>query len=94
MITNNRINPEKIQSIPTGIDADIYDLNNFARQACRDLFQFQNGQIVIGIIAVLRQFKRHDRFLNMARNIIDNNPDKDIHFVMAGDGPQRETYLT
>ena len=90
MITNNRINPEKIQSIPTGIDADIYDLNNFARQACRDLFQFQNGQIVIGIIAVLRQFKRHDRFLNMARNIIDNNPDKDIHFVMAGDGPQRE----
>lgn len=90
MITNNRINPEKIQSIPTGIDADIYDLNNFDRQACRELFQFKDGQIVIGIIAVLRQFKRHDRFLNMARNIIDNNPDKDIHFVMAGDGPQRE----
>ena len=90
MITNNRIKPEKIQSIPTGIDADIYDSNNFDRQVCRDLFQFQDGQIVIGIIAVLRQFKRHDRFLNMARNIIDNNSDKDIHFVMAGDGPQRE----
>ena len=90
MINNNRIKPEKIQSIPTGIDAVIYDSNNFNRQTCRDLFQFKDDQIVIGIIAVLRQFKRHDRFLNMARNVIDNNPEKNIHFVMAGDGPQRE----
>ena len=90
MINNNRIKPEKIQSIPTGIDADIYDQNNFDRQACRDLFQFQDDQIVIGIIAVLRQFKRHDRFLNMVRNLIDNNTEKNIHFVMAGGGPQQE----
>ena len=90
MINNNRIQPEKIQSIPTGIDADIYDSNNFNRQACRDLFQFKDDQIVIGIIAVLRLFKRHDRFLNMVRYVIDNNPEKNIHFVMAGDGPQRE----
>jgi len=90
MINNNRIKPEKIQSIPTGIDADIYDSNNFNRQTCRDLFQFKDDQIVIGIIAVLRQFKRHDRFLNMVRNVIDNNPEKTIHFVMAGDGPQRD----
>ena len=91
MINNNRIKPEKIQSIPTGIDADIYDSNNFNRQTCRDLFQLKDDQIVIGIIAVLRQFKRHDRFLNMVRNVIDNNPEKNIHFVMAGDGPQRES---
>jgi len=90
MINNNRIKPEKIQSIPTGIDANTYDANNLNRQTCRDLFQFQDDQIVIGIIAVLRQFKRHDRFLNMARSVIDNNPGKSIHFVMAGDGPQRE----
>ena len=90
MIKHNRIKPERIQSIPTGIDADIYDSNNYNRQACRELFQFKDDQIVIGIIAVLRQFKRHDRFLNMARNVIDRNPEKNIHFVMAGDGPQRE----
>ena len=90
MINNNRIKPNKIQSIPTGIDADIYDSYNFNRQTCRDLFQFKNDQIVIGIIAVLRLFKRHDRFLNMVRNVIDSNPEKKIHFVMAGDGPQKE----
>ena len=90
MIKYNRIKPERIQSIPTGIDADIYDSNNYNRQACRELFQFKDDQIVIGIIAVLRQFKRHDRFLNMARNVIDSNPEKNIHFIMAGDGPQRE----
>ena len=90
MINNNRIQPEKIQSIPTGIDADVYDSNNYNRQTCRELFQFKDDQIVIGIIAVLRLFKRHDRFLNMVRNVINNNPEKNIHFVMAGDGPQRE----
>jgi len=90
MINNNRIKPERIQSIPTGIDADIYDSNHYNRQTCRELFQFKDDQIVIGIIAVLRRFKRHDRFLNMVRNVIDNNPEKNIHFVMAGDGPQRE----
>jgi len=90
MINNNRIQPEKIQSIPTGIDADVYDASKFDRQACRDLFEFKDGQIAIGIIAVLRLFKRHDRFLTMARHIIDNHPNKNICFVMAGDGPQRE----
>ena len=90
MINNNRIKSEKIQSIPTGIDADIYDSNNYNRQTCRDLFRFKGDQIIIGIIAVLRLFKRHDRFLNMARNVINNNPEKNIHFVMAGDGPQHE----
>ncbi len=89
MINNNRIKPEKIQSIPTGIDADVYNPNNFNRQSCRKSFQFQNNQIVIGIVAVLRRFKRHDRFLNMARYIVDSNPDKNIHFVVAGDGPHR-----
>jgi len=93
MINNNRIKPERIQSIPTGIDADIYDSNNFNRQTCRKLFQFKEDQIVIGIIAVLRLFKRHDRFLNMVHYVIDNNPNKNIHFVMAGDGPQRENLI-
>ncbi len=90
MINKNRIQPDKIQSIPTGIDADVYDASKFDRQACRDLFEFKDGQIVIGIIAVLRLFKRHDRFLAMARHVIDKHPDKNIRFVMAGDGPQRE----
>lgn len=90
MINNNRINSKKIQSIPTGIDADIYKRDNFDRQNCRALFGFQKSQIVIGIVAVLRRFKRHDRFLKMARYVIDSNPDKNIRFVLAGDGPQRE----
>ena len=39
---------------------------------------------------MLRNFKRHDRFLRMARNIIDLNPEKFLYFVIAGDGPQRK----
>ena len=90
MIDNNRIHPERIESIPTGIDADLYQADNFDYQRCRDLFDFQQDQIVIGMVAVLRRFKRHDRFLQMARHVVDANPDKNIRFVLAGDGPQRE----
>jgi len=38
----------------------------------------------------LRRFKRHDRFLKMVRYMLDVNPEKNLHFVLAGDGPQRE----
>ena len=90
MIKNNRINPIKIMSVPTGIDPDIYNPSKYNKNACRKLFNLKNDFFVIGIIAVLRNFKRHDRFLRMARNIIDINPEKYIYFVIAGDGPQKK----
>ncbi len=90
MINNNRIKPERIQSVPTGIDANLYQASNFNRQSCRALFGFEDDQVVVGIVAVLRRFKRHDRFLQMVRHVVDANPEKNIRFVMAGDGPQRE----
>jgi len=90
MIDNNRIRTERIKSIPTGIDAELYNSRNFNRKTCREQFGFKTNQIVIGIVAVLRSFKRHDRFLKMARHMLDVNPEKNLHFVLAGDGPQRE----
>ena len=90
MIINNRINPNKIKSIPTGIDTDIYNPIRHDRKKCRDLFNLQDDQIVIGTVGVLRKFKRHDRFLLMVRDIVDQNPDKNIRILMAGDGPQKE----
>ena len=90
MIDNNRIRPDRIESIPTGIDAEIYQASNFNRDSCREQFGFQANQIIIGIVAVLRSFKRHDRFLKMVRYVLDVYSEKNIHFVIAGDGPQRE----
>jgi glycosyltransferase involved in cell wall biosynthesis len=93
MVANNRINPDKILSIPTGIDDEVFNKKNYNREDCRKNFNFEDNQIVVGIIAVLRKFKRHDRFLQMAKFVIDNNPDKNIKFIIAGDGPQKDNII-
>ena len=46
--------------------------------------------IAIGIVAVLRRFKRHDLFLRMARTLIDQYSGKNFIFLIAGDGPQKK----
>jgi len=90
MIESNRINPRKIQSIPTGIDCDKFDPLKHNRKKSRELFDLKNEDIVIGMISVLRRFKRHDRFIEMAQYVINENPTKKIKILIAGEGPQRE----
>jgi len=94
MVKYNRIKPEKIQSIPTGIDADLFDPDKYDKQACRRLFNIKNNEIAIGMVAVLRQFKRHDLFLQMAKTLIEQYPEKKLTFLIAGDGPQKENIIT
>jgi len=93
MIKYNRINPEKIQSVPTGIDNNLFNPNNFDRDSCRKLFNIKGDEIAIGIIAVLRQFKRHDLFLQMAKILIEKYPEKKLTFLIAGNGPQKENII-
>jgi glycosyltransferase involved in cell wall biosynthesis len=94
MIKNNRIRPERIQSIPTGIDAGLYDPAKFNQIECKKLFSINDDEISIGIVAVLRQFKRHDLFLKMAKDIIKRFPSKNFNFLIAGDGPQKERIIS
>ena len=89
MIEYNRIKENNILSIPTGIDESIYNPDNYKIAESRKKFNLQDAEIVIGILAVLRQFKRHDLFLKMAKELKDNNPDKKLIFLIAGDGPQK-----
>jgi glycosyltransferase involved in cell wall biosynthesis len=91
MINSNRINPMKIKSIPTGIDSSKFNPIHFNFEKSRALFNLNSEDIVIGMISVLRRFKRHDRFIEMARNVVDLNPNKSLKFIIAGDGPQRES---
>jgi len=90
MIKYNRINENKIISIPTGIDGSIFDPESFNRAECRKKFTFNDSEIAIGILAVLRQFKRHDLFVKMAKSLIKKYPDKRLVFIIAGNGPQKE----
>ncbi len=88
MIKYNRIKPEKIMSVPTGIDENIFDPLKYDKTMCRKKFKIEPDEIVIGILAVLRDFKRHDNFLLIAKKLIGNNKNKKLKFIIAGDGPK------
>ena len=89
MIKFNRIQSHKIQSIPTGIDSSIFNPEKYDIAECRKQFNLRDNEIAIGILAVLRQFKRHDLFLQMAKAIIEKYSNKKLVFIIAGDGPQK-----
>ena len=91
MIRYNRIKSHKIESIPTGIDVSIFNPDNYDKDKFRKQFNIIDDEIAIGILAVLRQFKRHDLFLKMAKAIIEKYPSKKFVFIIAGDGPQKNS---
>jgi len=91
MIKFNRINPNKIMSIPTGIDDKLFDPTKYDKIESRKYFDIKDDEIVIGIVAILRMFKRHDLFIQAAEKLIGEYSDKKLKFIIAGDGPQRET---
>ncbi len=90
MIRENRISPDRILSIPTGIDVEKFNPLKVDRKMARERFAFQDDEFIVGNVAVLRRFKRHDRFLETIRFLLDQFPEKKIRGVIAGDGPQRE----
>jgi glycosyltransferase involved in cell wall biosynthesis len=90
MIRYNRIKSDKIKSIPTGIDDNLFNPINLDRKKCRDQFALDIEDIVIANLGVLRSFKRQDIFIDIAKELISKYPDKKIKFLIAGEGPQRE----
>jgi glycosyltransferase involved in cell wall biosynthesis len=84
MIKNNRINPNIITSIPTGVDTKVFDPNIYDKAECRAHFGLPKNKRIIGNLGVLRGFKRQDVFIEIAKEFYDTM------FVIAGEGPQRQ----
>jgi len=88
MIKHNRIKSDKIVSIPTGANEAVFDPSKYDKRENRKLFGIKDDKIAIGILAVLRKFKRHDLFVEMACEVSKQFPE--TVFLIAGDGPQKE----
>ncbi|QKF91696.1 glycosyltransferase [Campylobacter sp. CCUG 57310] len=88
MIKENRIDKDQILSIPTGIDEKKFDATIYDKDECLQKFGLEKGKIYVGMLSVLRAFKRHDVFLQIALNLHDKF--KDVVFVIAGDGPKKD----
>lgn len=91
MINNNKMLPEKITSIPAGIDTDIFyprptDLN------LKEKLGLSNQHFIVGIVAVLRSWKGHRALfegISLYKKINQN-----IRLLVLGDGPTRSNLET
>lgn len=88
MINENGIDRDKIMSIPTGIDEKIFNPKIYNKDECLSLFGLKKDKIYVGILAVLRGFKRHDIFLEIALELHEKF--QNVIFLIAGDGPKKD----
>ncbi len=80
MINYNKFNPNKIVSIPTGVD-----LSSFSPYISPCIKK--SNTFLVGTISILRSWKGHYYLLHAIPEIIKTI--KNIKFLIVGDGPQR-----
>ncbi len=85
LININRFTHDKIVSIPTGVDLDVFCPRPVTNEL-RSKFGISKEGKAIGTIAALRSWKGHDYLLEAAKILIEKR--KDTKFVIAGDGPR------
>ncbi len=88
MIKNNRIDPNKILSIPTGVDEKQFNPKCCEYEEVRNSLNIPKESFVIGNLAVLRSFKRHDILIEAFERFYEINPNSLL--LIAGEGPQRD----
>jgi glycosyltransferase involved in cell wall biosynthesis len=82
LLRDNGLSPERVTSIPTGIDTERFVPGE--RDAARRRTGLPAGRPLIGIVATLRSWKGH-RYLVEALHGLPRN----VGLVIVGDGPQR-----
>ena len=87
MIADNGVRPERIISIPTGIDLEKFDPGLDPGDIRGELGLAPEHRVVT-MVAVLRSWKRHEIFLEAAARLIPDRPD--LRFLVVGDGPGRK----
>lgn len=90
LISHNRVSPHRIVSIPTGVPLEKFSPELDGAAIRREL-GIAPGRRVVTIVAILRKIKRHDLFLEMARQLLQRYPD--LVFLIVGDGPMRDEII-
>ncbi|HUL90763.1 MAG TPA: glycosyltransferase family 4 protein [Burkholderiales bacterium] len=87
LLRDNRLSPERVTSVPTGIDTERFVPGD--REAARRVTGLPSGRRLVGIVATLRSWKGH-RYLIEAVNGLPPG----VGLVIVGDGPQRRNIET
>jgi glycosyltransferase involved in cell wall biosynthesis len=83
LVERNGFRPNRIESVPTGIDAGRFRPGE--RMAMRARFGLPQDKTLVGIVATLRSWKGHATLLEAMTRLPGQ-----IELVIVGDGPQRE----
>jgi glycosyltransferase involved in cell wall biosynthesis len=84
LVRDNGLEPDRVDSVPTGIDAALY--TGIPKAVARRRLGLPDDVPLIGIVATLRSWKGH-RFLVDALPRLEQ---RDARLLIVGDGPQRE----
>jgi glycosyltransferase involved in cell wall biosynthesis len=88
LINNNGYPAERIASIATGVPLDRFARTEDDGSLRKELAIDKNVRIVT-IVAILRNVKRHDIFLDSV--LVLKNRYKDLKFLIVGEGPMRQS---
>ncbi len=86
MIEVNGMDDDRVVSIPTGVDLEVYNPVNDPGDIRHELGLGPENRIVT-MVAVLRTWKRHEIFLEAAAELATDRPE--LRFLVVGDGPGR-----
>jgi glycosyltransferase involved in cell wall biosynthesis len=90
LIDDNRLNPNKIVSIPTGIDMTHFRPPTAdERRVAREKIGAPAEAFVVGIAATLRSWKGHRFLIEAIGRCTASRPELAMRLVIVGDGPQR-----
>ncbi len=85
MITENGFSPQKIVSVPAGVDEKRFSPSAKQHEARKE-FGLRADDFVVGVVAVLRRWKGHHFLIEAVERLSQNMPR--IRLLIVGDGPQ------
>lgn len=83
--------PDKVFTIPLGFNLDKFSIDQESKgNIFRNKYGFDKSELLIGIIGRIVPIKNHDMFLEVAA-IIKSKTNKNVRFVIIGDGESRQS---
>jgi len=97
LVDRQGVDPSKVHVVPiAGLSIDEYDRPSVPLQSLdhaviggEPLDHVDENTVVVGTVGTLSVAKNHDTILEVASRLTD----RDVHFAIAGDGPQRQELL-
>ena len=86
LIRDNGVDPQRVTSVPTGIDPSRFPPTDDAMRALRRIeLSLDPRTALVGIVATLRSWKGHRYLIDAIADLADDT----VRLAIVGDGPQR-----